>query len=141
MDRPLIFAATAFMVVAAASCSGPTGPESGPRLAVIQFYSDPVVAQAPDTARAAVSFQVHVRTYGDGCVSKGTTDVQIAGSSIDVRPYDVHSGASFCTEVLYMFDHQATVAVDEPGSYRVRFIGRAMPDDSAVTFVRTVVVR
>lgn len=139
--RSPTFVALVILGVGAVSCSEPTGPESGPQPGVIRFHSDPVVVQAPDTAQAAVPFQVLVRTYGNGCVSKGSTGVQIAGSSIDVRPYDVHSGANVCTEVLNMFDHEATVTVEDAGSYAVRFIGRAMPGGSMVTIVRSVVVQ
>lgn len=114
--------------------------EEGPRPGVIAFYDDPVMVQAPDTVEAGTTFGVTVRTYGDGCVTRGEIRVEQDGPIAIVRPYDVHSGASVCTQELRMFDHRATISVDEPGTAEIRVHGRELPADSAMVITRSVVV-
>lgn len=127
-------------VASLAGCSGPIDPTDGKRLGVISFYSDPIVVQAPDTVQAGTGFDVQVRTYGNGCISEDGTDVHVAASVVEVRPFDIHSGAAVCNDILNMFDHRTTVTLAESGSFEIRFIGMAMPGDSTVTIVRSVVV-
>lgn len=127
-------------VSAVAGCSGSLDPTGGKRLGVISFYSDPIVVQAPDTVQAGTGFAVKVRTYGNGCISEDGTEVRVEASVVEVRPFDIHSGAALCPDILNMFDHRATVTLAESGSFEIRFIGMAMPGDSTVTIVSSVVV-
>lgn len=124
-----------------AGCSGRA--EAGPdrSLGVIAFHGDPVVIEVPDTVPAGTPFDVSVRTYGDGCVTKGDTEVRQEGRTVNVRPYDVHSGAEICTLQLKMFDHRATVTLDDPGPAEIRFHGRELPADSVLTVARSLIVR
>ncbi len=122
------------------ACDSTLGSDEEARIGVIAFHGDPVVITVPDTVQAGVSFEVSVLTYGGGCHSKGGTTIQIVGLSVDVTPYDIHSGAEVCTDILNMFDHRATLTLRESGVAEVRFHGKQMPGDSLITVVREVVV-
>lgn len=130
----------AAVAVAAAGCSTIIEPSPEERPGVIDFYQEPVVVEAPETVRAGAPFEVSVRTYGGGCLSKGETEVRKEGLSVDVRPHDIHSGADVCTQELKMFDHRATVTLHDAGVAEIRFHGQAVPGDSAVLVVRYVTV-
>ena len=108
---------------------------------MIAFLGDPVVITVPDTVFVGQSFSVLVRTYGDGCVSQGGTEVQAVSLSIDITPYDVHSGARICTDILNMFDHTATLTVTHTGTAQIRFHGRQLPEDLPISELRQVVVK
>lgn len=98
------------------------------------------MVEVPDTVQAGASFEVFVVTYGGGCVGTDRTDVTVEGLSVDVRPYDVHSGGEYCTAVVRMLDHRVTLTLHSTGVAVIRFHGREMPADSVVTVVRPVVV-
>ena len=122
------------------ACGGLFGPEEGRRLGVIAFHGDPVVVEVPDSVGAGEPFQVSVRTYGGGCISKGDTEVEIEGRNVDVVPYDIHDGESNCTDDLALFEHRVTVTIAEPGLAEVRIRGNEMPADTQVVVTRRVVV-
>ena len=122
------------------ACDSTLGIDEEARIGVIAFHRDPVVITVPDTAQAGVSFEVSVLTYGDGCHSKGGTTIQIVGLSVDVTPYDIHSGAQICDSILKTFDHRATLTLRESGVAEIRFHGKQLPGDSLITVVREVVV-
>lgn len=124
-----------------AACSGLVGPDGGKRLGIIAFYGDPVVTEVPHTVQAGADFDVAVRTYGGGCISAGETDVKLDGLSVDVRPYDVHSGESVCTSELRFFDHRLTLTIAERGLAQIRFHGKELPAHSTVTVARSVFVQ
>jgi len=129
------------LLVCVSSCGDSFGLGNDRRIGVIAFFGDPVVITAPDTVFVGQSFSVLVRTYGDGCVSQGGTEVQSVGLSIDVKPYDVHSGARICTDILNMFDHTATLTVTRPGTAQIRFHGRQLPEDLPISELRQVAVK
>ena len=122
------------------ACGSTTEPQPREQLGVISFYGDPVVIDVPDTVAAGVPFEVSVRTYGGGCISKARTDVRMEGDTVHVRPFDRHSGHDVCTDILHMFDHRAQVTLDAAGAFEFVFHGRAEPGDAAVSFHRTVIV-
>ena len=128
------------MIAMVVACGGPTEPEARKEIGVISFYHDAVVITVPDAVEAGIPFELSVRTYGGGCHTRGTTDVDVTGLRVDVRPYDIHSGHDFCTQPLLMFDHVAMVTVHESGQAIISFHGAAEPGDSAVVFVREVEV-
>ena len=128
------------IVTVVVACGGPTEPEPRQELGIISFFHEPVVITAPESVEAGVPFEVSVRTYGGGCHSRGTTDVDAIGLRVNVRPYDTHSGHNLCTLPLAMFDHVAVVTVHEPGNALISFYGAAEPGDSTVVFVREVKV-
>lgn len=129
------------LLAAISSCDDPLGPNNGKRIGVIAFFGDPVVITVPDTVLVGESFSASVRTYGDGCVSQDGTEVESVGLSIDITPYDVHSGARICTDILNMFDHTAALTVAQPGTVQITFHGKQLPGDVSITEVREVVVK
>ncbi len=124
----------------ALACDSTLGIDEEARIGVIAFHGDPVVITVPDTVQAGVSFEVSVLTYGDGCLSKGGATIQIVGLSVDVTPYDIHSGAEVCELMLNHFDHRATLTLRESGVAQISFHGKQLPGDSLLTVVREVVV-
>lgn len=139
VKRPLLpLIGTAVVLTA---CSGVLGPNGEKRLGVIAFYEDPVVTEVPDTVQVGVGFEVSVRTYGGGCISEDGTDVHVEDLVVNVRPYDVHSGANVCTDELRLFDHRTTLTLTEPGLAEIRFHGKEMPGDSMLTVARSIVVQ
>ena len=122
------------------ACDGIFGLGEEKRVGVIEHYGDPVVITVPDSVQAGVSFEVSVLTYGGGCHSKGGTTIQIVGLSVDVTPYDIHSGLRICDSILKTFDHRATLTLRESGVAEIRFHGKQMPEDSLITVVREVMV-
>jgi len=123
------------------ACDGILGPEDKSRVGTISFFGDPVVIEVPDTVQTGVSFEVSVRTYGNGCYSMGGTTVQLHSRSADVTPFDLYSGAGICDDILKTFTHKAALSFDEPGMAQIRFHGKQMPEDSLITLVRELVVR
>ncbi len=121
-------------------CEGLLDPEGGRRIGVIAFYSDPVAIHTPDTVQVGVPFEISVRTYGNGCLSEGPTKIKVRGLRVDVTPYDVHSGAEVCTDILNMFPHKATLALPTPGLARFLFFGKRQPDNLPLTVGRDVFV-
>jgi hypothetical protein len=129
------------LLASISSCDDPLGPKKGRRIGVTAFFGDPVVITVPDTVLVGESFLVSVRTSGDGCMSQEGTEVDSAGPSIDIRPYDVHSGARICASILNMFDHTATLTVMQPGTAQIRVHGKQLPGDLPISEVREVVVK
>ena len=123
------------------ACDSILDPDEKSRVGIIVFHGDPVVIEVPDTVQAGVSFEVSVRTYGGGCHSEGGTTVQVSSLSADITPFDLHSGARVCTDILNMFTHEAALSLEEPGVALIRFHGMQMPEDSLVTVVREVLVQ
>ncbi len=124
----------------ALACDSTLGIDEEARIGVISYHGEPIVVTVPDTVQVDVFFSVSVRTYGTGCHSKGGTTIQIVGLSVDITPYDIHSGAQVCTDILNVFDHRATLTLRESGVAQITFHGKQMPEDSLITVVREVVV-
>jgi hypothetical protein len=129
-------------VVALCSCDG-LFEHDGERSQVgaISFYSEPVTVEAPDTVAVNQPFAVLVRTYGNGCVSQGRTQLVLNGLQATVTPYDVHDGGDICPDILRMFDHEVTLTFEEAGVGVVTFRGRREPEDTMTTETRVVQVR
>lgn len=133
------------LAVAATACS-PVEPRSeqnldDKELGVIVFYADPVRINVPDTVRVGVPFEVSVRTYGNSCVAKDRTEVRTEGGRVQVRPYDLNATKTGCMDILMQFEHTAAVTFNQAGVREIEFRGRSLPADTAVTIVRSVVVR
>jgi hypothetical protein len=146
MVRSLIaspYRAVSLLVLLAAilACHDPVGPTKGSRVGVIASHGDPVVITLPDTVEVGESFSVSVRTYGGGCTNLDRTEARSDGMNTDITPYDAHSGARICPDILKWFDHIATIAVQQPGRAQIRVHGRKLPDDVRITELREVVVR
>ena len=70
------------------------------------------------------SVLVRVTTYGDGCHSKGETEVRVDGMEALVTPYDYTAPpGTVCTRQLVSTIHEATVQFPGSGTARVRVRG------------------
>jgi hypothetical protein len=104
------------------------------------------VLTAPDTVSAGVPFEVLVQTIGDGgCWSAQRQDVVVDGRTVELRPYDAHSGADVCTMILLYLAHNSTLTLDEPGVWTLRVSGRRIVSGGAeevgVSAEKRIVVR
>lgn len=143
--------------VAGVACSSTTGTEPPSRvilggefkrerqLAVIRFYQDPMLIEVPSVVSRGVDFEVAVRTFGNGCVTQGDTEVSIAGRTAEVRPFDVFVTQlppnSACTDILRYYLHRATMRFTEAGVATVRVRGRAQPGNDIIVVEHVVRVQ
>ncbi|SRR6266446_8029989 len=118
-------------------------PVFEPRPAILQFYSDPVRTDLPDTVTVASAFTVSVRSYGGGCTSQGETEAEVEGLLATIRPFDLvlTDPNVVCIQILRVFEHVATIRFDQPGMATVRVVGRREPGDEPLSVDRTLVVR
>ena len=123
------------------ACGVPTNPATSERPGVIEFYSDPVQIEVPESVAAGQPFDVSIRTYGGGCILQDRTEVERSGMVADVRPYDRHISAPICTTELRHFNHTATVSFPERGTGRIRVQGMRAPGDVPLVVERRVEVR
>jgi hypothetical protein len=85
----------------------------------------PEVLAVPAEVQAGQPFTVEVMTIGaGGCWSAESQDVQISNRTVELTPYDVHSGHSACTMILLSLSHESTVQLDEAGEWTIRVSGR-----------------
>jgi len=124
-----------------AACDSVFGPDEDRRTGVIAHYGDPVVLSAPDTVQVGVPFEISIVTYGNGCLSEGETQVRVRGLQVDVTPYDIHSGAAACDDILNYFPHRVTLALPTPGLAHLLFHGKQEPDNLRITVGREVFVK
>jgi hypothetical protein len=114
-------------------------------LAHIRHYHDPAVLEVPDTVTVATPFEVIARSYGNGCVDQGDTELTVSGRAAEIVPYDhfvTHMPSNYaCTDELRTFAHRATVRFDEVGSATVTARGRVLPGDSVIRVQDSVIVR
>lgn len=116
------------------------GPDARERPGLID-PSSPAAVTVPAAAQRGEPFTVTVITYGGGCLSQGPTRVRIRGTTAEVRPYDVHSGGNVCPSDVQLYEHTATVRIDEPGAATVRVHGRGLPDGEMAVITRTVTIQ
>jgi hypothetical protein len=137
--------ALAVFVIGTGACNGAKVAEPGiePRPAILQFYSDPVHIDLPDSVARGSAFYISVRTYGGGCASQGHTEVEINDLLAKVEPFDLEPTDPnvVCPEVLRVFEHVVSIRFDEVGTATVRVFGRRQPGDETLSVDRTVVVR
>lgn len=106
---------------------------------------------APDTVVAGRPFTVTSYTAGGGCFRPGDTEVTVAGSEAEVRPFDLFHDPGphgACTADLAYYPHTATVSLPREGVATLRAVGTAgrpgfgPPTDQTprVTVERSVVV-
>ena len=129
------------LIVTGAGCDLVDIDDERRQLGTISFYDDPMVIHAPDTVLTGAPFTVSIRTYGNGCIRQGYTEVVTRALHADIRPYDIHSGARICTDNLVITNHQAAVRFDRGGQAEVVITGHQKPEDTILVVTRTVVVR
>lgn len=109
--------------------------------------SAPQILVAPDTVQAGRAFEVTTNTVGmNGCWRAGGQNVQIEDRTVLIAPYDAHSGAEVCTEILLFLSHRSTLVLEEPGTWTLRVSGRRvrLGDDvryEPITAEKTIVVQ
>jgi hypothetical protein len=113
------------------------------RLARLRFGSDPLVVEVPATARAGEPVEIHVTTYGGGCIREDTTVASVAGLDAEVVPYQlvyVTRPDEFCALVLRVTRRSVHLTFSTAGRARVRVIGRQAPGDSLIVVTRGLIV-
>lgn len=132
------------LLTGTAACNGVKVMQSEvePRPAILQFHSDPVRIDLPETVAVASAFTVSIQSYGGGCTSQGDTDVQVEGLLATIRPFDLEPSDPevICPAILRVFEHVATIQFDQPGTATVRVLGRREPGDEPLSIDRTVLV-
>ena len=124
------------------ACGDSAGPEEERQIAVVSFYSDPIVVEAPDSVDRGVPFSVMTRAYGNSCISPGGTETGVSGAVADVTPHVmVYTGPHSCQYILKTVDQYADLTFETSGVVQVRFHGLEMPADSLITVMRDVFVR
>lgn len=127
---------------------GPAAPP-GQRSIVgtIEFYGDDPQIEAPARVRANESFTVTVHTFGNGCFSKGPTEVNVDNNTATITPLDFVPAAYpnvICTEQLVILAHRATLQFARPGTARIRILGRRQdvdnPQGTSIILNRTLQV-
>lgn len=146
----------ACLAIAAASLGCGDGRRYETRLAVIDTgVPEDLHVTVPDTVRAGEPVDVHIRTYGGGCLvrdpgRRGRTSVHAEGPRIRLEPFDVFDlgpsslqGGWSCTDVLSYWTRTVPVRFDEPGNAVVVVRGLSWSTTPAATIEveRTVVVR
>jgi len=125
-----------------AGCSDFTGLDAANRVpGVLAYYEDPTVIQVPEVVSRGEEFHVRVRTYGAGCSQQGFLRTRIRRGVVEVRPFDLAFDAQHCPDHLGLFDHSATVVLENPGIVRVAVYGRSLPSGVTLVVERTLEVR
>ena len=138
--RPLIVIAASVLLT---SCDSVTGPNERLVVGTVAFFSDPVVIEVPDTVSVSVPFSVSVHTFGGGCKRIGPTEVVINGLDAEITPFDytMTGDGVVCTDILRVFDHEASLTFAAAGSATVTFRGKEEPGDLPFESIHTVWVR
>lgn len=110
---------------------GPTQPRDNDRLRWDQppdsedMFIPPRVLEVPVIVAVGKPFQLTVYTIGrNGCWRSDGLEVRRKERVVEVVPYDRHSGAGICTQVLSYLPHRTMLTLDEPGDWVIRVEGR-----------------
>jgi hypothetical protein len=103
-----------------------TSPEDANRVRVVGAIAgfndnDPHIS----IVRQNANVLVRITTYGDGCFSKGETEVTVDGMVATITPYDyTEPESAVCTMQLVTFKHETTVDFrDGKGEALIRIHG------------------
>lgn len=140
-------ASVALMVACIVGCDAPLDADIERQrvIATIEDLGMPVMVELPDTVVAGELFEVHVHTYGGGCVDKGDTEVEVLGPVASVTPYDIEVTRlpenHYCPDILLIYDHVGLVRLTQGGPAMVEVRGRRRPGNEVFTVERPVYVR
>ena len=107
----------------------------------------PKILVAPDTVDAGKPFEVITNTVGmNGCWRADGQAVKISGRTVELEPYDAHSGSEICTQILLFLEHRSTLVLNESGTWTLRVSGRRVRigdeiRDEPITAEKTIVVQ
>jgi hypothetical protein len=91
----------------------------GTSVIVAEVVTDPVVVEAGEP------FVARVTTIGEsGCWHAAGQDVRHDGRTVELTPYDTHSGSDLCTTILPGLVHESTLTFDSAGEWTIRVVGR-----------------
>jgi hypothetical protein len=135
--------AAILLLLLTAACDSLLGssPDRLRRASILSTDLQPLAVTVPDSVNAGQSFEVRVRSYGDGCYEQGETPTVVQGTIAQVAPFDWLRRNANCTAVLQTFDHVTSVTFPTAGSATVVILGVHEPNRSQVTVTRPVVVR
>jgi hypothetical protein len=135
--RPLLLAS----VVALAGCQEVADPPEETRVpGTIELYSQPVVVSANYTVPLGQPIVVRVRTYGNGCVSRGDTEIQQQDLQATITPHDYQQRAQACPDILRTFEHEATLRFSRRGNATVVIRGNSLPANRIIERSLTISV-
>jgi hypothetical protein len=115
--------------------------------ALIVFYGDTAQINAPDTVTHSTPFEISVQTFAGGCTRRvARTEQSVAGSFVEIRPYNETVRNDVCTDDLLILVHRATVRLDKPGAATIRVVAEQRPvgnvgRNGPAELTRTIMVR
>jgi hypothetical protein len=121
---------TVLGISAFAGCTSPLGPDGDwqRRIGVIEIggaESPPL--QVPETVQQGVPFAGTVVTFGSStCVRADGADVQVAGLTAHVTPYDLVAVTGVCTDDLRPYPREVMLQFEQVGEAVVRVLGRTV---------------
>jgi hypothetical protein len=122
----------------------PNGMVLERRIGTIEHHQGPAIS-TPARVRRGEEFLVEVTTWGSDCVGKGDMEVQVAGLSVVLTPYDWEvvrlPPNTACRVAVVCHQHTAAVRSDQAGAGRVVVRGRRKPSGEVVTVERRIEVR
>ena len=124
-------------------CQDATAPDDILEIGRVGFFNeeDPFIT-VPDTVDSGVPFTLVVRTYGNGCVRLGPTEVVQGVSTAIVVPHDYRRVSDLvCDDSLNSFDHETTLVFSMEGRATVTIEGRVTEGEATQAFSRLVWVR
>jgi len=113
------------------------------RVGSLRFYGDTLRLEAPTRADVNVPLDIHVSTYGGGCVGSDTTVTTVAGLRTTIVPYqrELTNPKLVCTKELVVDRRRVRVTFGTPGTATLRVVGREAPSGRLFAVERRIVVR
>ncbi len=107
------------------NAASPDGTISWDRPPGDSIFTAPLTIEVRDTVVVGEAFSIIVSSIGiNGCWAPDGQDDTVAGRIIEITPYDLHSGADACPEILSFLPHQRTFTVDQAGEWTIMARGR-----------------
>jgi hypothetical protein len=112
--------------------------------AVLVFYGRTSTVELPAATRVGQAATVRFTSFAGGCVSRDSTEADVAGLTAEVRPYRrdprlLHPNL-LCTDALRIDDNVVELRFAEAGRGLVRIVGLAQPEDQLFVLERELEV-
>jgi hypothetical protein len=93
--------------------------------ALLIYAGDTSEVTVPETVARSAPFDVHIRTFGGGCVREtGRTHVVEHGNEVIILPYNQRSvGEGVCTADILYLTHNVRIVRENPGDVVLRIVG------------------
>jgi hypothetical protein len=108
----------ALIAALAASACGIAEPIEDRLIGIVAEEEGVPVVSVPQQVAATEEFEVTVRTRGGACVRKGETEVELAGDTAKITPYDhyqIPRPGIGCLPTAETFQHTVIVTFVDPG--------------------------